>query len=140
VIKIIIGATKIIGVDVNPEKYEIGNALCASQECLKSLSVLLLCSSYVIDFEFFSLMYLGKKFGLTDFVHAGESEDKSMSQVYPLLRSHSCFIHNIVNPVAFGLALHYFLISKAIWFTKLVHRISVYSVVTSSYKLHQEHL
>ncbi|KAK8466969.1 hypothetical protein PHAVU_008G207700 [Phaseolus vulgaris] len=40
------GATKIIGVDVNPEKYEIG-----------------------------------KKFGLTDFVHAGESEDKSVSQV-----------------------------------------------------------
>ncbi|KAK7372660.1 hypothetical protein VNO80_06047 [Phaseolus coccineus] len=40
------GATKIIGVDVNPEKYEIG-----------------------------------KKFGLTDFVHAGESEDKSVSQI-----------------------------------------------------------
>ncbi|KHN26031.1 Alcohol dehydrogenase-like 7 [Glycine soja] len=40
------GATRIIGVDVNPEKYETG-----------------------------------KKFGLTDFVHAGESENKSVSQV-----------------------------------------------------------
>ncbi|KAL2316942.1 hypothetical protein Fmac_030818 [Flemingia macrophylla] len=40
------GAARIIGVDVNPEKYEIG-----------------------------------KKFGLTEFVHAGESENKSVSQV-----------------------------------------------------------
>jgi len=30
-------------------------------------------------------MYSAKKFGLTDFVHYGESEDKSASQVYPLL-------------------------------------------------------
>ncbi|KAG5064541.1 hypothetical protein JHK85_005724 [Glycine max] len=40
------GATKIIGVDVNPERYEIG-----------------------------------KRFGLTDFVHSGECENKSVSQV-----------------------------------------------------------
>ncbi|KAK7320500.1 hypothetical protein VNO77_30031 [Canavalia gladiata] len=40
------GATRIIGVDVNTEKYEIG-----------------------------------KKFGVTDFVHAGECENKSVSQV-----------------------------------------------------------
>ena len=57
-----------------------------------SLSVLFLCSNYVIDFEFVSLMYLGKKFGLTDFVHAGESEDKSVSQVNPLLGSNLCLI------------------------------------------------
>jgi len=37
-------------------------------------------------------MYLGKKFGLTDFVHAGESEDKSVSQVNPLLGSNLCLI------------------------------------------------
>ncbi|RHN68853.1 putative alcohol dehydrogenase [Medicago truncatula] len=40
------GATKIIGVDVNPEKFEVG-----------------------------------KKFGLTDFVHAGECGSKPVSQV-----------------------------------------------------------
>ncbi|MCH95287.1 alcohol dehydrogenase-like 7, partial [Trifolium medium] len=40
------GATKIIGVDVNPEKFEVG-----------------------------------KKFGVTDFVHAGKSENKPVSQV-----------------------------------------------------------
>ncbi|TKY46561.1 Alcohol dehydrogenase 7 [Spatholobus suberectus] len=40
------GATRIIGVDINPEKFEIG-----------------------------------KKFGLTDFVHAGECDNKTVSQV-----------------------------------------------------------
>ncbi|CAJ2653809.1 unnamed protein product [Trifolium pratense] len=40
------GATRIIGVDIKPEKFEIG-----------------------------------KKFGITDFVHAGECENKSVSQV-----------------------------------------------------------
>ncbi|XP_073221042.1 alcohol dehydrogenase-like 7 isoform X2 [Cicer arietinum] len=40
------GATRIIGVDINPQKFDIG-----------------------------------KKFGLTDFVHAGECENKSVSQV-----------------------------------------------------------
>ena len=57
-----------------------------------SLSVLLLWSNYIIDFEFVAMMYSGKKFGLTDFVHAGESEDKSVSQVYPLLGSNLCLI------------------------------------------------
>ncbi|XP_047178001.1 alcohol dehydrogenase-like 7, partial [Vigna umbellata] len=42
----ICGATKIIGVDINPEKYEVG-----------------------------------KKFGVTDFVHSGESKDKTVSQI-----------------------------------------------------------
>ncbi|WJX64427.1 hypothetical protein P8452_49208 [Trifolium repens] len=40
------GATRIIGVDIKPEKFEIG-----------------------------------KKFGITEFVHAGESENKSVSQI-----------------------------------------------------------
>jgi len=37
-------------------------------------------------------MYSGKKFGVTDFILSEESEDKSVSQVNPLLGSNVCLI------------------------------------------------
>ncbi|KAF9686646.1 hypothetical protein SADUNF_Sadunf02G0011000 [Salix dunnii] len=60
----ICGATKIIGVDVNQEKYELGGVYCND-----------LCLMLYFHFQ------TGKNFGITDFVNVGECGDKPVSQV-----------------------------------------------------------
>ncbi|KAJ9553851.1 hypothetical protein OSB04_017896 [Centaurea solstitialis] len=65
------GAKRIIGIDVNPDKFELGLS-----KRLELRTILLSGVSFTLVFLFLT----GKKFGVTDFVNSRNCGDKSVSQ------------------------------------------------------------
>lgn len=112
------GASKIIGVDLNPNKFEIGDQDCQLSFNMKFFLIRkniyiylyifshLFCyiydltvSKYYNNFSKSLFSNAGKRFGVTDFINPAATDGKPVSEVgqTALLLSHQVLKCNIIN-------------------------------------------